>query len=75
MDNLCVELFLAQVIGHILVGLLETTHNLMQFYSQNIYNSDMSNFVSTWYLKLWNIKAKQPLSGDLYDVITSCGVE
>ncbi len=57
-----------------LVGLLHTTHNLKQFYSQNIYNSDINNFVSTWYLKQWDIKAKQPLSGNLYDVITLCGV-
>ncbi len=46
----------------------------MQFYTQNIYNSDINNFVSTWYLKQWDIKTKQPLFGNLYDVITSCEV-
>ncbi len=50
------------------VGLLRTTHNLMLFYSQNIYNSDINNFVSTWNLKQWDIKTKLPLPGNLYDV-------
>ncbi len=57
-----------------IVGLLCTTPNLMQFYSQNIYNGDINNFVSTRYLKLLDIKAKQPLSGNLYDAITLWGV-
>ncbi len=56
------------------VALLRTTHNLMQFYSQNICNSDINNFVSTLYLTQWDIKAKQLLSGKLYDVITTCVV-
>ncbi len=66
MDNLYVELFFVWVIDQILVGLLRTTHNLMQFYSQNIYNSDINNFVSNWYLKQSDIKAKQPLSSNIY---------
>ncbi len=45
-----------------------------QFYSQNIYNGDINNFVWTLYLKQWDIKEKQPWSGYLYDVITLCRV-
>ncbi len=67
-------MFCLRAIGQMLVGLLRTTNNLMHFYSQNTYNSDMNNFVSTWSLKQWNIKAKTPVSCDLYDVIPSCGV-
>ncbi len=37
----------------------------MLFYSQNIYNNDINNFVSTWYLKQWDIKAKQFWPGNL----------
>ncbi len=41
----CGTIFCLGVIGQILLGLLHTSHNLMQFYSQRIYNNDINNFI------------------------------
>ncbi len=66
--NLCVELYF------VIVELSRITHNLMLFYLQNIYNSNINNFTSTSYLRQLDIKAKQPSSVNLYDVISMYGV-
>ncbi len=49
---------LCQVIGQILVGLQCTITNLMQFYSQNIYNSDIKQLCINLIVKTVGYKSK-----------------